>query len=456
MTPSFLSIWWQASRPKTLFAAAAPVIMGTAMAWRAGLFHPPAALAALAGALLIQVGTNFANDYFDGVRGVDREGRRGPQRVVQAGLVTPRQMRRAIAAVFTAAALVGLYLVWRGGVPILAIGLASLLSGLLYTAGPSPLATNGTADLFVLAFFGPVAVGGTYYVQALEIDGAVLAAGIAPGLLSTAILAVNNLRDIETDRAAGRRTLAVRFGAAFGRLEYLCCLVGALLVPPALLAAGRGGPWLLLPTIVLLPALPAIRTVFRQSTGNEMNRTLALTGKILFLFSLLFALGWALGGDDGKKKAFPESWFGTWRGRCANVAPGNRTGRPFPMELQVGPTGSPNRYRWTIVYGAGKERQVRAYELIAVDRKKGAWRIDEKNSIVLDAFLVGPTLFQAFTVQKTLLQVRFTRAGDALDVEMASYDLEKDRTTGGRDCKAPPVTVHILKAVQQGRLTRTP
>ncbi|MBI3119171.1 MAG: 1,4-dihydroxy-2-naphthoate octaprenyltransferase, partial [Candidatus Hydrogenedentes bacterium] len=189
-TPS-LKTWLLAARPKTLWAGVSPVIIGSAMAWEAGAFHPAAALAALAGAVLIQIGANFANDYFDFIKGTDTAERVGPTRVTQAGLVTPRQMRNATALVLALAFLIGLYLASRGGWPILLIGLLSIAFAVLYTGGPFPLAYLGLGDLFVLIFFGLVAVSGTYYVQALQLPLAALLAGIAPGLFSTAILTVN-------------------------------------------------------------------------------------------------------------------------------------------------------------------------------------------------------------------------------------------------------------------------
>lgn len=282
--------WILASRPKTLFAAAAPVVVGTALAFAQGVGHWPAALAALLGSLLIQIGTNFTNDYVDFFRGADRADRLGPTRVTQAGMVTPVAMRRATILVFALAVAVGLYLVWRGGLPILLVGVLAILSGILYTAGPYPLAYLGAADLFVLIFFGFVAVAGTYYVQALTVTPAVLLAGLGPGLYSTAILAVNNLRDREQDARAGKRTLAVRFGREFARAEYLICVVGAGLTPLLFFALSRQQWGVLLATLTLIPTLPAIRSAYTES-GPALNRLLARTGQLLMLYSLLFSVG---------------------------------------------------------------------------------------------------------------------------------------------------------------------
>ncbi len=295
ITQSPLALWFLAARPKTLPAAAAPVIMGTAMALADGHFHLPAALMALLGALLIQIGTNFANDYYDFKSGADNEKRLGPTRATQAGWVAPGAMKRAFILVFTLAFISGMYLVWRGGWPVLAIGIFSILCGILYTGGPYPLGYNGWADCFVLIFFGPVAVGGTYYVQALEIPWLVLLAGLAPGLISTALLTVNNLRDVHTDRIAGKRTLVVRFGVGFGRMEYLLCLLAAAAIPAVLVGLTGRHKFALLASAAILLALPDIRTVLRTSGDPVLNRTLGNTGRYLFVFSVLFSLGWVVG-----------------------------------------------------------------------------------------------------------------------------------------------------------------
>jgi len=291
---STVAVWMAAVRPKTLGAAVAPVLMGTAMAWEAGHFHALAALCALLGALLIQVGTNFSNDYADFARGADTGARKGPLRVTQAGLVTPATMRRATAGVFALAFLVGLYLVWRGGWPILVVGLLSILSGVLYTAGRYALAYLGIADLFVLVFFGPVAVGGTYYVQALTVDAPVLVAGLAPGLLSMAILLVNNIRDVEEDRQAGKRTLIVRLGKAFGVGLYVFCTVAAVLIPAGLYAATKAHPWAMTVVLAGLLAAPIVRRLRTEPDPAKLNPLLGATGRMLLVYSLVFSVGWVL------------------------------------------------------------------------------------------------------------------------------------------------------------------
>jgi 1,4-dihydroxy-2-naphthoate octaprenyltransferase len=287
-----VAVWTAAARPKTLGAAVAPVLMGTAMAWADGGFHAGAACCALLGAVLIQIGTNFSNDYSDYLKGADTEDRKGPLRVTQAGLVAPSTMKRATVGVFTLAFVVGLYLVWRGGWPVLVIGLLSILSGLLYTVGRYSLAYLGLADLFVLVFFGPVAVGGTYYVQALDINAAVLIAGLAPGLLSTAILLVNNIRDVEEDRQAGKKTLVVRLGKSFGIGLYMFCISAAVLIPLVLFLLTGQHLWAIAVVFVLLMAVPMIRTLRIETDPAALNPLLGATGRMLLVYSILFSIGW--------------------------------------------------------------------------------------------------------------------------------------------------------------------
>lgn len=263
------------------------------MAFGDGGFHAPAALVALACSVLIQVATNFANDLFDFQKGADTEARQGPLRVTQAGLVTPGVMKRGIFVVLTLTLLGGLYLIWRGGWPAALIGVFSVTAGLLYTGGPRPLGYLGLGDLFVLVFFGPVAVAGTYYVQALTVNATVIIAGLAPGLLSVAILAVNNLRDADEDRRTGKRTLAVRFGPGFARGEYIAAVVVACLLPLLLYLASGRHPYSVATVIVVLVALPAFRRLFAVE-GPALNPVLAYTARLLLLYSAVFSIGWVL------------------------------------------------------------------------------------------------------------------------------------------------------------------
>ncbi|MBD3419663.1 MAG: 1,4-dihydroxy-2-naphthoate polyprenyltransferase [Chitinivibrionales bacterium] len=289
---SKLSALILASRPKTLPAAVAPVLVGTAIAFDKNGFHLMSALAAMFGAILIQIGTNYANDYFDFIKGADTEAREGPTRVTQSGLLKPEHVRLAFIVTFALAALCGAYLTWRAGWPIAVIGLISIASGILYTAGPMPLGYLGLGDVFVFLFFGVIAVGGTYYVQALHWSPEALIAGGAPGLLSTAILTVNNLRDSDSDAKTGKKTLAVRFGDTFARLEYVVCVATALMIPVGLIAFRRSNAYALMSLIAIIPAIPALKTVIALRKGRHLNSTLAATGRILMIHSVFFAIGW--------------------------------------------------------------------------------------------------------------------------------------------------------------------
>ncbi len=263
------------------------------MAYASGGFHLWSALAALFGGLMIQIGTNYANDYFDHKKGVDTEHRLGPTRATQAGWVTPEEMKAATIVAFTLAFLAGIYLVYRGGWPIVIIGLLSILFGVLYTGGPMPIGYVGLGDLFVLIFFGPVAVGGTYYAQTLHITANVILMGIAAGLFSTAILTVNNLRDLESDRAAGRKTLAVRLGASFSKWEFLLSIIVASAMPLVIYVIDKQHWLSVLSILVLLIAIPPARIVFTRQ-GSVLNSVLAATGRLLLIFSLIFSIGWLL------------------------------------------------------------------------------------------------------------------------------------------------------------------
>lgn len=282
--------WILAARPKTLPAAVGPIFVGAALALADGVFQPGPAVAALLCALLLQIGSNFANDYFDFFKGADTHERMGPTRVTAAGLLTPKAMRWGMVLIFGAASLVGLYLIWEGGWPILIAGVAALLAAIAYTGGPFPFGYYGLGDLFVFIFFGLVAVCGTYYIQAHTLPVAVIWAAVPPGLLITAILVVNNLRDLETDRRANKRTLAVRLGRQGTQIEYLLLLLIAYLTPVWLWLGVHQSPWVLLPWLSLPLALPLLRAVFINQ-GKALNATLAGTARLSLLFSILFAVG---------------------------------------------------------------------------------------------------------------------------------------------------------------------
>jgi 1,4-dihydroxy-2-naphthoate octaprenyltransferase len=299
--------WVMAARPQTLPAGSAPVVVGTGLAVHDGVFAPLPAVAALVGALLLQIGTNFANDYYDAVRGADTDDREGFTRVTAGGLIEPDAVRRAMAATFGLAILVGLSLVYVGGVPILVVGLASVVAGITYTGGPLPYGYRGLGDLFVFVFFGLVAVAGTYYVQAAAHTGAVLSvwvpsgtvpvdavvAGLPAAGLSTAILVVNNIRDRETDAAAGKRTLVVMLGYRLSRLEWTA-LVGMAYVVPVVFSVHGYSPVVLLPLATAPFATAVGRTVWTRTDGEALNPALERTGKLLFAHSVLFAVGFAL------------------------------------------------------------------------------------------------------------------------------------------------------------------
>jgi 1,4-dihydroxy-2-naphthoate polyprenyltransferase len=287
--------WLLASRPKTLPAAAVPVLVGSVLALREGAFRPGVMLAALLSALLLQIATNFANDLYDYRKGADTGARLGPTRVTSAGLLSPESVQAGMIVAFGLAALSGLYLIYVGGWPILLIGIASIISGIAYTAGPFPLGYNGLGDLFVFLFFGLVAVVGTYYVHTLTIALHAFVAAVPVGALATAILVVNNVRDVETDRVAGKRTLAVLFGRNAARAEYVLLLFLSYAALPLLWLLLEGMPWLLLPLLTLPLAYRLARTVTTRTDGPTLNRALAGTAQLMLLHGVLLSVGLVLG-----------------------------------------------------------------------------------------------------------------------------------------------------------------
>ena len=287
--------WLLASRPKTLTAAVAPVLAGAGLAAHHDTFVWLPAFAAMIGAILIQIGTNFANDYYDFVRGGDTDDRVGPVRVTQAGILAPEAVKRGMIAVLALAMLVGAYLVSAAGWPIVVIGLASVACAVLYTGGPFPLAYHGLGDVFVFVFFGLIAVGGTYFVQALAWPADALLAGAGVGALSTALLVVNNLRDIETDARAGKRTLAVRLGRAGTRVEYALLLAAAAAVPLVGVLLFAWPPVALVVLAVAPLCVPPLRAVLGADEAHELIPALGATARVVALYGALLALGLALG-----------------------------------------------------------------------------------------------------------------------------------------------------------------
>lgn len=286
-----MSPWILAIRPKTLAASIAPVFIGSAMAFGDGQFHLIPAIVCLLAALLIQIGTNLANDYFDFKKGADLN-RIGPIRVTQAGLIKPQVVLRVTIVVFILAAIACGYLVYLGGMTIAIIAMASIISGILYTAGPKPLAYLGLGELFVFIFFGPVAIGGTYYIQTLDLNWAVVLAGFGPGFLSCGILVINNLRDIQGDQKVEKKTLAVRFGKAFAMNEYLFCILGACLSPFLVFLVTHDHKGMLVASSVGFLAIGTVRTVMTATEPEFLNSALAWTGRWLIIYSILFSIGW--------------------------------------------------------------------------------------------------------------------------------------------------------------------
>ncbi|MBC8214411.1 MAG: 1,4-dihydroxy-2-naphthoate polyprenyltransferase [Candidatus Marinimicrobia bacterium] len=281
--------WLIAIRPKTLPAAISPVLVGIALAYHDNEFHLLVAIATLFAAVLLQIGSNLANDVFDFLKGADTENRLGPKRVTQSGLLTPSQVKNGMVVTFVLALFIGCYLAFIGGLSIVIIGIASIIAGVIYTGGPYPLGYHGWGDVFVFLFFGIIAVPGTYYLQTGIISAESILLGIAIGAISTAILVVNNLRDIKTDSKAGKKTLAVRFGTLFVKIEYILLLVIAYLIPTILALK-----WNQLSLFLPIFSIPlAVRLAIRLSTesGKFLNEVLVQTAKLLFIFALLLTFG---------------------------------------------------------------------------------------------------------------------------------------------------------------------
>lgn len=290
--PTSAHAWILAARPATLPAAAVPVLVGTAAAAADGVAVRPLVFAAtLLAALLIQVGTNFANDYSDFHRGADHEGRLGPVRVTQSGLLSQTAVRRGIVVAFGLATLLGCYLAWVGGWPIIVIGVLSIIAGLAYTGGPWPFGYHGFGDLFVFIFFGVVAVTGTAYLQAGAWSAMALAASVPVGLLVTSIIVVNNLRDLPTDRGVGKRTVAVRLGDPLTRTQYALFIAFAYLAVTVLAFSAPERRWLLLPWLTIPLGVRLVQRVGGGVAGRDLNPVLVRTGQLLLVFGVLLAAG---------------------------------------------------------------------------------------------------------------------------------------------------------------------
>jgi len=289
--PSVVRIWLMAARPKTLPVGLAPVLVGTALADMAGVFHPLRFVAALLGALFIQVGANLSNDYSDARRGADTEDRLGPVRVTAGGLVPPRQVLIATYVTFALAILCGVYLIAVAGWELLLVGAASIVAGVLYTGGPRPYGYEGLGELFVFLFFGIVAVAGSFFVQTEELVWEAFALAVPVGLFASAVLVVNNVRDLETDRRAGKRTLAVRLGRERTRGLYAAMVYGAFLLTPVTWLFGPLEVWLLLPWLAIPLAAPIVRSVRTRTDGPSLNEALARTGQLELLFCVLLSAG---------------------------------------------------------------------------------------------------------------------------------------------------------------------
>ena len=284
-----LKSWLLAARPKTLAAAVVPVLVGTALAYNERpTLHWPSFLCALGGALFIQIGTNLVNDALDFKRGADTHQRLGPVRVTQAGLLSADAVLTGAYVCFGCAVLCGIPLLIRGGWPIIVTGVASIVAAYAYTGGPFPLAYHSLGEVFVLVFFGFVAVGGSYYVQRMTIDLIVLVAGFACGGLAVILLAINNLRDIESDRASDKQTLAAVFGEQFAHREIEWM---AMLVYLAAIIVAYGRDWYLLTPLVTLPLAVVLVQRVKHSEGIELNRCLAMAGALEWLFGITFVIG---------------------------------------------------------------------------------------------------------------------------------------------------------------------
>jgi 1,4-dihydroxy-2-naphthoate octaprenyltransferase len=285
--------WIIAGRPKTLLAAIVPVVVGSALAVHKGRFVLLFSIIALLCSLLIQVGTNFTNDLYDFIKGADSKDRKGPLRVLAAGLISLNEMRMGVVFIFSAAFILGLILVYEAGPVIFIIGILSIIAGITYTAGPFPLAYNGLGDIFVFMFFGIAGTSGTYYIQVKEFSMVSFLTSIPVGALITDILVVNNYRDIEEDKAAGKRTLAVIFGKDFTRFQFIFLILTSFAIPAVLYFFFDFKYWIFLPYFSFPIAYKLIIMLYTLE-GFQLNKTLELTAKLSALYGFLFAVGLTL------------------------------------------------------------------------------------------------------------------------------------------------------------------
>jgi 1,4-dihydroxy-2-naphthoate octaprenyltransferase len=292
---SIIQKWWLAARPKTLPAAISPVLVGSGVAFSTGHFRLAPALVALFASIMIQIGTNLVNDVVDFLHGADNTDRLGPMRVTQAGLLTPRQVWTGAFISFGLATLAGIYLVILGGIPILLVGVVCIFLGIIYSAGPFPLTKNGLGDIFAFLAFGLTGVCGTAYVIAGFLPPSAWTCGVGVGALVTAILIVNNIRDIETDRRAGRRNIPVIFGRKGGEIEYAMMIGIAFLAPVILVFFNRSTPWVFICWIALPLAITLLRKITISEIGPGFNKILANTAQLLLFYSLLLSIGFAIG-----------------------------------------------------------------------------------------------------------------------------------------------------------------
>lgn len=291
MVSSSIRGWIIASRPKTLPAAVGPILPSAALAWSEESFRLLPVVAALIVALLLQIAVNVANDYFDFIHGIDTPERVGPPRAAAGGFLSLKSMRIGMVIITALILTIGVYLIYIGGLPILFIGLAAVMSVYLYSAGPFPLSTNALGDLFVFLFFGPAAVCGTYYLQTLSLTTEIVFYSISIGLLITAIIVVNNYRDIKTDAAGGKRTMAVLLGEKLTRIEYTLLVFTAYLIPVFQVVLTGASLWILFPLLSAPFWIPLFRDMNGRVQGQTLNRTLAGTAGKSLIFSILLSLG---------------------------------------------------------------------------------------------------------------------------------------------------------------------